>query len=135
VSTSPNLNRQSDVSKITAVWETWIASLRASDPNSLAALVTEDVVIVHGDGRCLCGKEELRADFTHGFGHFDLEQKISSADIVIRDKWAIEIGEIENTLTPFRSGAQIRSHLRTVIVFARQPDASWKIARILDLPD
>jgi hypothetical protein len=33
------------------------------DIERVGALVTDDVVVMHGNRRCVCGKEELKADF------------------------------------------------------------------------
>jgi uncharacterized protein (TIGR02246 family) len=53
----------SDSSKIAALREAWLAAVKASDADSLAQMLTDDVVVVHGNGRCVCGKEAVRADF------------------------------------------------------------------------
>jgi uncharacterized protein (TIGR02246 family) len=130
-----NSDTDSDNSKIAAVWEVWNAALKANDASGLAAFVTDDVVFVHGNGRCVCGKEELKADFLKSFERFDFDRKFSPAEIVVRDKWAFEICEVESTLTAVRGGIQVRAHSRNVIAFARQPDSSWKVARVIELLD
>jgi len=62
-----NSDSDSDNSKIAAVWDDWNAALKANDASLLAAFVTDDVVFVHGNGRCARGKEELKADFLKSF--------------------------------------------------------------------
>jgi len=135
VSSTSNSESDSDVAKISALRKRWEAAVKASDFNGIAGIVTDDVVAVDVDGRCLRGKEELKADFLKRWGLFDSELKLSSIELLVRDKWAIETGEVDRTLTAVRSGVQIRSRIRSIAVFARQPDASWRIARILVLPD
>jgi uncharacterized protein (TIGR02246 family) len=130
-----NSHSDSDNSKIAAVWDDWNAALKANDASLLGAFVTDDVVFVHGNGRCVCGKEELKADFLRSFERFDFDRKCSPAEIVVRDKWAFEICEVESTLTAVRGGIQVRARSRNVIVFARQLDSSWKVARVLELLD
>ena len=132
---SANSDTNSDVSRIAAVWEDWNAALKTNDANRLAAFVTDDVVFVHEDGRCVCGKEELKADFLNRFERFDFDLRFSPAEIVVRNKWAFEFCEVESTLTGVRGGIQVHAHSRNVIVFARQPDTSWKVARVLELLD
>lgn len=53
----------SDISMITALREAWLAAVKVGDAETLAGMLTDDVVVVHGDGRCVCGKEAVRADF------------------------------------------------------------------------
>jgi uncharacterized protein (TIGR02246 family) len=132
----PNSDTDSDVSKIAALWKGWSAALKANDAIGLAAFVTDDVVVVHGNGRCVCGKEELQADILKSFERFDFDRRYSPAEVVVRDKWAIQICEVETALTSVRGGIQAHAaDSRTVIVFARQPDSSWKVARVLILLD
>ncbi|HEY4051357.1 MAG TPA: DUF4440 domain-containing protein, partial [Acidobacteriaceae bacterium] len=64
---SPDSSIDSDVSKIAAIREAWLAAVKAGDANRLADMVTDDVVVVHDNGRCVCGKQELKADFLDGF--------------------------------------------------------------------
>ena len=135
MNSSPNSHTHSAISKIAALREAWIAAVKANDADRLSVLVIDDVVVVHGNGRCVCGKEELKADFLKGFERFSIDQKVSSADVIFRDKWAFEIGEVESTMTPVSGGVQIHAHSRTDVVLVLQPDSSWKVARVLGLID
>jgi uncharacterized protein (TIGR02246 family) len=135
VSSSPNSDTDSAISKIAALREAWIAAVKANGADRLSAMVTDDVVVIHGNGRCVRGKDELKADFLNGFERFSIDQKVSSADAIFRDKWAFEIGEVESTMTPVSGGVQIHAHSRTVVVLVRQSDSSWKVARVLGLID
>jgi hypothetical protein len=40
---------------------------------------------------------------------------------------------VETTLTSVQGGIQVHSSSRTMIVFVRQPDTSWKVTRVLEL--
>ena len=125
----------SDLSKIAALREAWIAGMNDSDVDRLVSMVTDDVVGILGNGRCVSGKEELKAAFINGFGRFDIERRVVSAEVLVRDKWAFEIDELEGKLTPVRAGTQVTTQFKAIVAFKRQLDASWKIARLLDLLD
>jgi uncharacterized protein (TIGR02246 family) len=129
----PNSDTDSDASKIAALWEAWNAALKASDANSLVALMTDDVVFVHGNGQCVCGKKEVQSHIANSFGRFDIDRRYLPAETVVVGKWAIEIRELETTLTTVRGGIQLHASSRTLIVFVRQADASWKVTRVLEL--
>jgi ketosteroid isomerase-like protein len=90
VNSSPNSDIDSAFAEIAALREDWIAAVKASDADRLSAMVTDDVVVVHGNGRCVCGKNELRADFLKGFAQFAIDQRVSSAEVIVNDKWAFE---------------------------------------------
>jgi len=127
------LERYSDDSRIGAVRDAWIAAVKDGDVNRLVALVTEDVVVVHGNGRCVCGKEALRAELSKDFGLFDVDERDSSAEITVHDQWALEFCKMDRTLIAISGGAQFQTRTCVLAVFARQVDASWKVARVIGL--
>ena len=59
--------------------------------SSLPPLVTDDVVVVHGNRRCIRGKDELKANFRKAFESLSLEQSVSPPEVVVRGRWAFEI--------------------------------------------
>jgi len=77
-------DRDSAVTSITALRQAWLRAVRSSDVERLASLVTDDVVVVHGNGRCVHGRDELKTDFQKGFEAFSIEQNVSSAEVVVR---------------------------------------------------
>ena len=125
--------READVSRIGSVREAWIAAVRSSNVDNLMGLVTDDIAVIYGDCRCVCGKDALRAELSKGFGVFDFEQRDSSAEIIVHDNWALEFSEVESTVRAIGGDAQIQRHSRIIAVFARQSDASWRVARVIGL--
>ena len=120
-------------SSIAAVRQTWLDAVRAADAERIAAMVTDDVVVVHGDGRCVRGREELKADFLKGFEAFSIEQKVYDAEVVIHGRWAFEISEVESRLAPRDGGEVMHVHSTTVVALNQQADGSWKVGRVLGL--
>ena len=126
-----SLNR----SKITAVRKAFNQAVKRSEVRELRDLLTDDVVAIHEDGRCMCGKEEVEVFFRHAFARYDIEAAILSSDVIIHDKWAIEMDEVDSVRASFEYGAPIKARFKAVFVFGRQSDSSWKIARIIELPE
>lgn len=110
-------------------------AVRTGDAERLAAMVTDDVVVVHGNGRCVHGRGELKTDFLKGFEAFSIEQNISSAEVVVRGRWAFELSEVESRLTPHSGGEAKQVHSITIVALNRQPDASWKVSRVVGVLD
>ena len=125
----------SSASKIGALRGSWTAAVNAGEIDRLSAMSTEEIVVVHADGQCTQGKEELKLDFFSGFERFDTQQRVISSKVIVHDKWAIEISKIETSLTSTRASIKVNVQSMTVFVYACQPDNSWKVARILELPD
>ena len=122
-------------SSIDAVRQSWLDAIKAADVERLASLVTDDVVVVHGTGRCVRGRDELKMDFRNAFAAFSIEQSVSTAGLVVRGSWALEIADMETKLTPRSGGEGVLFHSTTVTALNRQPDGSWKIGRVLGVLD
>lgn len=134
MSSSRKSGIESDESKIAAVRLALNQAVKGSDASRLVALATDDVVIVLHNGRCMSGKSEFERFFLRAFERWDLEGTVSSSELLVRDKWAIEIDEVHRTQVPLDgAGAPMHSHFEAVFVFARQSDASWKVARVIEL--
>ena len=130
---APNADSNSDEAKIAALEKVWEAAVAASDSERLSDILTDDIVAVHMDGRCLRGKAEVKADFMRRWQLFDSQLVFSPGDILVRDEWAIETRMVQRTATGVRGGAPIQADIRLVMAFAKQTDGSWKVARILAL--
>jgi uncharacterized protein (TIGR02246 family) len=114
---SPEVNPSAEIGRVR---ETWLAAVRASDAEAIAALVTEDVVVVHGDGGCLRGREQLKADFLRAFQAVAIAQTVLSLQVTVPCDWAFEISEVESTLTPLHGGEPTHALTTTVVALRRQ---------------
>ena len=125
----------SAILEITALREAWLEAVRSADISRLALLVADDVIIVHGDGRCIRGKDEFEDDFLKAFETFRIDQRVLDPEIKIRGNWALEIAKVESTLTPIRGGDVIRAITTTLVALRKQLDGTWKVARVIGLLD
>ena len=133
--TFPTPGSNSVASSVAAFRQAWLDAVRAGDVERLAAMVTDDVVVVHGNGRCVRGRDELKTDFLKAFEAFSIEQNVSSAEVVVRGRWAFEIAEVESRLTPQGGGESTHVHSTTIVALKRQSDGSWKVGRVLGVLD
>lgn len=133
MATVAEANHNSVVSSIAAIRQAWLDAVRAGDAERLATMVTDDVVVVHGNGRCVCGRDELKADFLKGFEAFSIQQDVSSTEVIVRGRWAFEISEVKSRFTPRRGGESKQAHSTTVVALTLLSDGSWKIGRVLGL--
>jgi uncharacterized protein (TIGR02246 family) len=135
MSDSRGRTRQSEASAVRTVRERWLAAIEARDVDGIAALVTEDVVVVHGNGRCLAGKEQLRSDFLSAFRSFTVHQGITAANTIFAGAYAIDVADVSTTLTPVAGGASQQFLSHAVVVLRCQSDGSWKVARVVGLSE
>ena len=111
----------------------WIKALIENDVEQLEPLVTDDIVAIHGNGHCSCGKEQLKRDFRQTLEHVDVERVIPCSELVVHGQWAIGIDEVKSTRTMDGTYGSVDSHFKAVFVFQRQLDNSWKVARVMEL--
>lgn len=135
MSSIPRFDNSSEREKLASLRQEWVQAVRDGDSDRLSNLTAEDVTAVLKDGRCVSGKDALRAALQHIFSLYDVERKCLTADVTIRDNWAIELDEMDSIITPVNSGMQVRAHVKTVTVYGRQRDGNWKVVRLLELLD
>jgi uncharacterized protein (TIGR02246 family) len=133
--TSSKSDSDSARSSIDAVRQAWLEAIRAADVERLATLVTDDVVVIHGTGRCVRGRDELKMDLRNAFKAFSVEQSASRAGLIVRGSWALETADVETKLTPRTGGEPTVFHSTTVTALERQSDGSWKVGRVLGVLD
>jgi len=92
--------------------------VKASDIGGLIALATDDIVVVHGNGKAAIGVDALRADLKHDFGIFDVKLRDASAKIIVHDKWAIEFCEVDQVVSGVKGGSGVQTHSRIVAAFS-----------------
>jgi len=64
------------VSQVRATQRYWLAALRAKNIDALISKVTDDIKVIHPNGKTVQGTQELRADFERFFRQFKLEQSV-----------------------------------------------------------
>ena len=55
-----DLTQSPSVSSIAGVRQAWREAVTVGDAELPAELVTDDVVVVHGNGRCVHGRDDLK---------------------------------------------------------------------------
>lgn len=135
VSSVPKLDLGLEQAKIAAVRQEWLQAVRDGNADRLGDLTTDGVVAVLKDGRCVNGKEALRTTLQHIFSLYDVERRTLASDVIVRDNWAIALDELDNAVTSVSSGMEVQAHVKAVIVYARQSNGDWKVARLMELLD
>ena len=131
---SSSLEAPADKAGISAARNAWREAVAAGDADRLADLITHDVVVVHADGRCTRGRDDVRRFFIEAFDRYDLEGKIFSSEIVVHGIWAVEIDEIQLKRTQYGSPISTDAALQAVFVYSHQLDNAWKVSRLIELP-
>jgi len=99
-----------------------------ADVDALAALAADDIVCMGPNDTTVYGKAEYRAWWEEYFQYFKLaafsEPERSST---INGDYAIEHSAYMIAVVPAAGGSRIRDDGRTLTIWKRQPDDTWKI--------
>ena len=122
-----------DQSQVAAVRKAWIDAVLSEDVNQLSPLMTDDIVVVRGNGHLVSGKAEIKKEMSEAFKRYDVEGITATSDITVRDNWAIAIDEVESSRTPMGSiEGTLRARYKAVFIFNRF-DGPWKVSRVVEL--
>jgi ketosteroid isomerase-like protein len=123
---------QEAVPQVLAVQRDWLAAVRAKNIDAIVQSVTQDIVVIHPNGKTVRGVEELRADFQRFFGQFELEQSAVVEETVISGEWAFDISKISSTLWPVNGGDPKRLDSK-VLTLLRQQGSEWRVGRVMSV--
>ena len=103
-----------------------------NDASALAALYTEDGVLMPGNRPTVSGKQAVEASFQGVFDEFSAKLTISSEELQVGGDWAFDRGSYSISLTPKADGEAMEENGRYLVVLQRQADGAWKVARDID---
>ena len=120
---------QDDAAAIQTLTEEWTAAFNAGDATTLAAWYADDAVRMPPNAPAYTGPEAAKEAFRRLFEQFSGELTWPTEEIVVADGWAFHRGTYTIRLTPVAGGEVIGESGKVIVIFRRQPDGSWKIAR------
>lgn len=118
-----------DVDAIDAVREREASVFGARDLDALAAIFTDDAVIMPPGEATVNGTPAIR-DWAEGLlSQFDIEANYEESDVTVAGDWAFERYTGRMVLTPRGGGDPMEVPARGIHVYRRQDDGSWRIAQ------
>lgn len=124
-------DRQADVAAIRSIMQEAMAAHRAGNSERFADLFTEDGVLLPDGAPAVSGRASIAAWARTFFDAYRSAPTIEPVEIEIAGDWAFAHDAISGSLTPKAGGAAIELNAKEVAVFRRQPDGSWKVARVI----
>lgn len=128
-------DEKSEITKILAVRDAWIAALKAKDIDGLMSLLTDDVVIMHPGRPSVVGSAANRADLAAVLAKFNVDQEAVSDETVVIGEWAFDRSRAVTRLTPVSGGDCIVSRSKAITILRRRRDGGWQIARVIGNAD
>ena len=102
----------------------------AADTLGWVALFEEGAVYMP-PGSAIDTEDGLRAAAALGFGGYQAAITIEPVEIVVLGEWAFVRSLVTGTVTPRSGGDAIPVDVKQLVIYHKQPDGTWKIARFM----
>jgi len=122
---------QADEDAIRSLSQRWIEAVGASSVEQLGRMMTEDILVIHGNGRVLAGREEVLSDFASGFGRFRLRQVLHHEETIVAGSWAIDRARVHTTATALADGTARECDSHTITILCKWGAGEWRVARAI----
>lgn len=129
-------SNKADVAAIREALQKWVVAFNSKDLQGTMAPWAQEAILSY-PGSPDVGIEKLREGYTSGFARTDrtatyeleIEEVQVSADMAfVRDSWTLIVKRKDNP-------EPARLKQRSIEIWRRQPDKSWKIIRSLSYPE
>jgi uncharacterized protein (TIGR02246 family) len=127
---TPSLSDE-DVREIRAIAYRWTAAVEAGDIEQLAQLMTDDIVVIHGNGRLVCGRTAVIKDIAHSLHDFSVRQTVEWEETIVAGEWAFDRATVHTVISPRRGGDTKEFDSRSVTILRRHTDRGWCVARVI----
>jgi ketosteroid isomerase-like protein len=105
-----------------------IKAAKAGDIEALMSFVTDDIVSMSPNDTTIYGKAEYRAWWEEYFQYFRLVAfSEPERNVIVNGDFATELADYMIAVAPVGGGTRLRDDGRTLTIWKRQPDDSWKM--------
>jgi ketosteroid isomerase-like protein len=120
-----------DVVAIRHVSDKWVRAVAENDMATLGRLLSDDVVIVHGDGRQIIGREAAIKDLAESLGKFKVGQASTHEETVVSGDWAFDRSIVDTEVIAHETGIGRTFKSRTLTLLRRSGSGTWQVARVI----
>jgi ketosteroid isomerase-like protein len=121
---------EADLVAINALQRQADDAVKSGNPEGYLALVTDDAVLMPPDHRALVGKAAIGPWAQRFAQEFTMESYTpTDQEIVVTNGWAFRRSSMTWVLRPKRGGEAVTQTGKFIILYRREPDGSWRIAR------
>jgi uncharacterized protein (TIGR02246 family) len=130
-----NTSSNANMDEIRQVALRWTTAVEAGNVEQLGRLMSDDIIVIHGNGRTVSGREAVMADFAHSFESFCLKQSVESEETVIAGDWAFDRARVHTTISPLKGGDTKEIDSRTLTILRKEGPRGWCVARSIGVID
>jgi len=123
--------RAEDVAAIKRLTDDWHNAWLAGDADALAALYTDDPVLLPQNQPAVIGKEAIHSLYQSVFDEYTFEGGGELMEVEVSGDWAFYWNTYALTAKPKAGGEPLEDTGKAVFIVRRQPDGVWRIARLI----
>jgi ketosteroid isomerase-like protein len=121
---------EADLEAINLLQKRVDAAIIAGDTESYVALIADDAVLMPPAAPPVIGKDAIRSWNEQMSRQFRFQAYNPVDDeVVVAGKWAFRRATADWILAPVAGGELIRDSGKFIIIYERQTDGSWRVAR------
>lgn len=120
-----------DIERIGALIERTEAMNNAGDVEGWVALFDDGAVYMPPGQPAVTTQDDLREVAQTGFARWRSQIRITADEIVPSGDWAFARSHVTGTATPLAGGEPVSIDMKQIVLYHRQADGSWKIARLI----
>ncbi len=120
---------EADVEAINQLPATFAAALNAGDLDGIMAGFTDDAVRMPPNAPAIIGKESIRSLMQTNLEQNTYQLDNPPEEVQVSGDLAFARGTYTVTVTPKAGGESIQREGKYLVIFQKQADGSWKIAR------
>ena len=125
-----------EVQDIRKVANCWTAAVEAGNVEQLGLLMTDDIVVIHGNGRVLTGKKAVMEDFVYSLQDFFIKQTVEPEETIVAGEWAFDRAKIHTAISSRkRSGDTKQFNSKTLTILRKESGLGWCVARAIGVID
>ncbi|HSG00938.1 MAG TPA: SgcJ/EcaC family oxidoreductase [Vicinamibacterales bacterium] len=118
-----------DLAAISALRDAFRTGFNAGDAAALAALFTDDAVLMNPGQATAAGPAAIEALYGQLFAEMTAQTEIRPEATEVSGSLAYDSGTYTGTMTPKAGGDAMTEEGRYVVILKKGADGSWKIAR------
>jgi uncharacterized protein (TIGR02246 family) len=128
--TSPDADSQAEAEAAIAEFNRqYLEAINTGDIDALAALTTEDHMMIASGGEPTRGKQALVDAMTGAFERFNFAESWTPEETVASGDVAYQRGTFVVNATPKAGGEAVRMTGNFLRIYRRQPDGRWLMTR------
>jgi ketosteroid isomerase-like protein len=125
------MSKAEDLATFKKMAEDYGRALKSGDVARIKSCWTDDLIVMPPNEPILTGKEAFGSWMQNFFDRFIIQETLSPEEVETAGDWAFVRSSFTDVLIPKAGGEPIEDSGKSLDIYKRQPDGSWKLYRAM----